>query len=129
MRASTWVAIGIYRGLEEGGGGREAGLGRGTFSINRGRMIAYLVPIVPSLSNRVIGKTRERERKRERVLYPRFVKASAKKKFQEVPTQCITLGLFSRKGKSQRTRCSPSGREVNPQNRLRLTKELFEKDI
>ena len=62
MRASTWVAIGIYRGLEEGGGGREPGLGRGTFSINRGRMIAYLVPIVPSLSNRVIEKTRERER-------------------------------------------------------------------
>ena len=61
MRASTWVAIGIYRVLEEGGGGREPGWGRGTFGINRGRMIAYLVPIVSSLSNRVIGKTRERE--------------------------------------------------------------------
>ena len=122
--ASTWVAIGIYRGLEEGGG-REPGLRRGTFSINRGRMMAYLVPIVPLLSNRIIGKTREREK--ERVLYPRFVKASAKKKFQEVPTQCITLGLFSEE--SRRTRSSPSGREVNPQNGLRLTKELFEKEI
>ena len=126
MRASTWVAIGIYRGLEEGGGGREPGWGRGTFNINRGRMIAYLVPIVSSLSNRVIGKTRERERER---LYPRFVKASARIFFQEVPTQCITLRLFSGKGKRQRTRSSPSGREVNPQNGLRLTKELFEKEI